>query len=370
MTPRIAAIAFACSISTLALAAGPATAETIRATSAFGPNHAIARDVYPTLFAKLAALTDGRWEGTDTPSGLVAPNEMSTALRDGVTDFGPLLMPYFIAEYPDSALPTELPMLGSSAQVVSSAVTEYIATCAPCQAEFARNGQVYLGQDTTPVYQMLTTRPVRTLADMKGLKLRAGSPFYAAFIEAMGAVPVQIQSSDLFESLSQGVIDGTFSSPHEIIANRLGDVVGYVTEIDQGLFNGAAVTTASQLLWMRMEPADRHALATASQYGLAAGAAGFDRQIAEVRDQKLVEFIEPDAELVAARDSFNAGRLSGAAAILQSRGVDDAQAKIDRYAALVEKWEGLVTPQMTPDELGALRDREIWAKVDFAAYGQ
>ncbi|KGJ03540.1 TRAP-type C4-dicarboxylate transport system, substrate-binding protein [Paracoccus halophilus] len=367
MKTRIAATVVACSISALAVAA---SADTIRATSAFGPNHAIARDFYPTMFTKLEELTDGRWTGQDTPSGLVAPNEMSTGLRDGVTDFGPLLMPYFIAEYPESALVSELSMLGSSPQVVSSAVTEYLVGCEPCQAEFSRNGQVYLGSDTTPLYQLLTTRPVRALDDFKGLKVRSGSPFYAAYIEAMGGVAVQMQSSELFESLSQGVIDATFSSPHEIIANRLGDVIDYVTVIDQGVFNGAAVMTASRLLWDRMDTADRQALAVAAQYGLAEGLAGFDRQVAEVRDQNMVEFITPDPEVIEARDKFNAERLAGAAEVLASRGVTDAQAKVDRYKELIEKWEGLVTPETTPDELAALRDREIWSKVDYATYGQ
>ncbi|TRW99220.1 C4-dicarboxylate ABC transporter substrate-binding protein [Paracoccus sp. M683] len=367
MTTRIAATLFACSISVLAV---QASADTIRATSAFGPNHAAAKDVYPTIFSKLEELTEGRWTGHDTPSGLVAPNEMSTGLRDGVTEFGPLLMPYFVAEYPESGLVSELSMLGSSAQVVSATVTEYIVTCEPCQAEFTRNGQVYLGSDTTPIYQLLTTKPVRTLADMKALKVRSGSPFYAAYIEKMGGVAVQMPSSELFESLSQGVVDATFSSPHEIIANRLGDVINYVTELNEGVFNGAAVATASKMLWDRMDAQDRHALATASQYGLAAGVAGFDAQVAEVKAGDEVEFITPDQAVLDARDAYNTERLAGAAAILEQRGVTDAQAKIDRYAALIEKWEGLITPEMTPEELGALREQEIWSGVDFATYGQ
>lgn len=367
MNTRIAATVFACSVSALAISA---QADTIRATSAFGPNHAAAKDVYPAIFKKLEELTDGRWTGQDTPSGLVAPNEMSTALRDGVTEFGSLLMPYFIAEYPDSALPSELSMLGSSAEVVSAAVTEYIVTCEPCQAEFTRNGQVYLGSDATPLYQLLSTKAVKSLADMQGLKVRSGSPFYAGFAEAVGAVPVQMPSSELFESLSQGVIDGTFSSPHEIIANRLGDVIGYVTEINEGVFNGAALPTTSKLLWDRMDEADRHALATAAQYGVTAGMAGFARQIAEVKEQKLVEFIEPDQDLIEARDSYNESRLADAAKIMEERGVTDAQAKIDRYKALIEKWEGLVTPDMSSDDYAELREKEIWSQIDFNTYGQ
>ncbi|MFV0386324.1 C4-dicarboxylate TRAP transporter substrate-binding protein [Paracoccus sp. (in: a-proteobacteria)] len=368
MTTCIATVAVACAISALAVSA---SAETIRATSGFGPNHAIAKNVYPATFAKLEELTEGRWTGQDTPSGLVAPNEMSNALRDGVSDFGPILIPYFVSEYPETNLPAELSTLGSSPAVIANAVTEYVVTCEPCQAEFSRNGQVYLGSDATPLYQLLSTKKVTKLADLKGLKIRSGSPFYAAFIETMGGVPVQMPSSELFESLSQGVIDATISSPHEVIANRLGDVTGFVTEIDEGVFNSAAITTASKILWERMDEQDRRALASAAQFGVASGMDAFDQQIAEVKDKNMVEFVQPDQGLLDARDAFNTGHLEKAVGILESRGVTDAQAKVDRYTALIEKWEGLIPEGgVSVDEMAALRDQEIWSKVDIATYGQ
>lgn len=367
MFSRIMTAAIACG---MGLSAGAATADTIRATSAFGPNHAVAKTVYPVTFAKLEELTDGRWTGQDTPSGLVAPNEMATALRDGISDMGSLLIPYFIAQYPESSLPGELTMFGSRPEVVAAAVTEYTVTCEPCQEEFSENGQVYLASDTTPLYQLLSTRPVRTAEDMKGLKVRGGSPFYTAFIEQMGAVPVQMPSSELFEGLSQGVIEATFSSPHEMIANRLGDVIGYITEIDNGLFNGAALGTASALLWQRMSEDDRAAFATSMQYGITAGMETFNEQITEVKEAGEVEFIEPDQSLIDARDEFHAARQEAAISVLEERGVTDVAAKIERYKALVEKWEGLITEDMTPEQVAEIRAKEIWADVDLASYGQ
>ena len=47
----------------------------------------------------------------------------------------------------------------------------------------------------------------------------------------------------------------------------------------------------------------------------------------------------------------------------------DAQAKVDRYIALVEKWEGLVSADMTYEALAQLRYDEIFAKLDMTAYG-
>lgn len=350
--------------------ASVAAADAIRATSGFGPAHPIAKVIYPELDARLQEFTNGEWSLNDTPSGLVAPNEMSSALRDGVSEFGTLLMPYFPAEFPDAALPSELSILGNGNLVISSAVTEFIATCEPCQAEFAANGQVYLGTDATPPYNLLTVKPVRSTADLQGARIRTGAPLYASFIEGQGGAAVQLPSSELFESLSQGIIDGTFSADHEIIANRLGDVIDYVTEIELGVFNGAAVATASTLLWDRMDGDARAALARASQYGIAKGLIGFTEDAAAAREIEGIEFIPMDNSLQAAKDAFIEEHLAKAAEILEGRGVEDAQAKIDRYSALVEKWQGLITDGITPEELGELRYSEIFAKLDLAAYGQ
>ena len=350
--------------------AGQAGADTIRATSGFGPAHVLATDMYPEINTRLQEFTDGGWDLNDTPSGLVAPNEMSTSLRDGVSDMGALLLPYFPADYPESALPSELSFLGTSSSVVSAAVAEYVATCDDCQAEFVRNGQVYLGTDVTPVYNFLTVRPVRSAADMQGMRIRTGAPLYAAFVEKMGGIAVQMPSSELFEGLSSGVIDGTFSGNHEIVANRLGDVIDYVTEIEQGVFNGSASGTVSGLLWSRMSPEDRQALAQATQYGIAKANAGFDADVSEAREVEGVEFIPADESLKQAQDEFNTAYLENVAATLEGRGVTDAQTKADRYRELVEKWEGLITPEMTPEEIAQLRYDEIFAKLDMESYGQ
>jgi len=351
------------------LAAGMADAGTIRATSGFGPAHPAAVYMYPEINERLKAFTDGKWSLRDTPAGLVAPNEMSSGLRDGVTDFGVLLMPYFPAQFPEAALPSELSTLGTGNLVISSAVTEYIATCAECQAEFARNGQVYLGSDATPPYNLLTVKPVRSVEDLKGLRIRTGAPLYARFVATMGGEAAQIPSSELFESLSQGVIDGTFSGDHEIIANRLGDIVKYVTEMHEGVFNGSASGTASAMLWNKMKPDERAALAHATQYGISKGLFGFNTDAEKARQVKGIEFIPMDASLAAAEEDYNKQHLQDAAQILAGRGVTDAQAKIDRYTALVQKWQGLVKPGMTYEELAELRYTEIFAKLDMAAYG-
>ncbi|GEO80227.1 C4-dicarboxylate TRAP transporter substrate-binding protein [Pararhodospirillum oryzae] len=366
MIGKLAALAMA---GTMGLAVPVAHADTIRATSGFGPSHVLATDIYPEINARLRAFTKGAWGLHDTPSGLVAPNEISAALRNGVTEMGTLLMPYFPAEFPDAALPSELSILGSTNLAVSCAVTEYVATCPECQAEFTQNGQIYLGTDATPPYNLLTTRPVRSVGDVQGMRIRTGAPLYAGLVADMGGEPTQIPSSELFEALSQGVVAGTFSGNHEIVANRLGDVITSVTEMEEGVFNGAAVA-ASHLLWIRLSPDERAALIRAAQHGIVKGLFGYLDDANAAREIKGITFLKMDETLAAARAAYNEKRLASVASILAGRGVKDPQAKIDRYKALVAKWEGLITPAMTPEALAELRYTEIFARLDMNAYGQ
>lgn len=358
-----------------ALAAAPfvAQADTIRATSGFGPSHVLATSVYPELFKRLEEFTDGRWTGQDTSGGLLAPNEMNAGLRDGVSELGALLLPYFAADYPESTLPAELSMLGTNNMAISSAVTEYVATCAECQAEFAANGQVYLGSDTTPTYNFLSTKALRTTDDMHGVRIRTAGSVFTRFVEALGAEPVQMSSSELFEGLSSGVIDATYSSVSELKNAQLYDVVKYVTMIDLGVFNAAAITNASQILWFRMTPEDRDALVHAAQLAQALGVKSWldaGAEAEKVGAERGIEFITPDESLLAMARDFNQSHLASVAATLESRGIKNAEEKVSRYIALVDKWHGLVTAETTAEELGELRYQEIWSKVDFSSYGQ
>ena len=56
------------------------------------------------------------------------------------------------------------------------------------------------------------SKKVMTLADMKGLKLRAQGKWQAATVSAFGATPVNVPVDEVYQALDRGVIDGTWSS--------------------------------------------------------------------------------------------------------------------------------------------------------------
>jgi TRAP-type mannitol/chloroaromatic compound transport system substrate-binding protein len=69
----------------------------------------------------------------------------------------------------------------------------------------------YLAPVLTPANTPQFTRkekPVKSLADMKGLKLRSSSGLQAELVRAVGASPVFMAVQDVYTSLETGVVDG------------------------------------------------------------------------------------------------------------------------------------------------------------------
>lgn len=62
-------------------------------------------------------------------------------------------------------------------------------------------------------YQMVTSaRPVRTMEDFKGLKIRTGGGMQDQVIKALGGTPVSVPAPEIYSSWERGTIDGSLLS--------------------------------------------------------------------------------------------------------------------------------------------------------------
>ncbi len=73
-------------------------------------------------------------------------------------------------------------------------------------------------------------RPIRTPADMKGLKVRVmQSPIYVKMVEAMGAAATPLASGEIYTACQTGVVDGQENPIWNIAANKWNEVQKYIT---------------------------------------------------------------------------------------------------------------------------------------------
>jgi TRAP-type transport system periplasmic protein len=77
---------------------------------------------------------------------------------------------------------------------------------------------------------LYSKKPVRSIADLKGMRIRATGPTADA-LKAMGAVPVAMTMPEVYESLSKGIIDGQIAPPEVLKAWRQAEVTKYITVI-------------------------------------------------------------------------------------------------------------------------------------------
>lgn len=77
-------------------------------------------------------------------------------------------------------------------------------------------------------------KAVRTLEDMKGLKVQGAGGWYSSKISALGASPMGVFPSQFYESLQRKVLDGVTPDPEHFKTRKIGEVVSYFTRVNMG----------------------------------------------------------------------------------------------------------------------------------------
>lgn len=156
---------------------------------------------------KITTLTDGRVEIEVMPvNSVVGPTETLSAVSAGILQ-GHMTDPsYFSGQDPAFG------MLGNLVGAWSDPYDflEYMKYGGGEELynELAEPyGTHLIATATFPLESIPSTVPIRTLADFKGLKIRAPQGMVYNIFERIGATPVNLPSSEVYTSLEKGLID-------------------------------------------------------------------------------------------------------------------------------------------------------------------
>jgi TRAP-type transport system periplasmic protein len=105
-------------------------------------------------------------------------------------------------------------------------------------------------------------RPLTTLADFKGIKIRVDDqPVSAQIWRALGASPIPIAFAETYSALQAGVVDAGENPPTNIIRMRFFEVGKHVTATRHSLTT--MVLQTNEKWWQGLRPADRQLLTEA-----------------------------------------------------------------------------------------------------------
>ena len=150
--------------------------------------------------------------------------ELYRQMVQGIADIVFTLPGYTSSDFPMMSM-TELPGTADSAEDGTRKLWNNFKFF---EKEFADAKVLMLwNSDTAGI--MSRERPIRTIADMKGMRIRTPSAAQSAQLEALGAIPVSMPATQIYNSLERGVIDATMIPMSAMLDFKLLEVVKHLT---------------------------------------------------------------------------------------------------------------------------------------------
>ncbi len=139
------------------------------------------------------------------PGGTLGRNPLQQfkLVQDGVADMAWTAAGYTPGRFDDTEV-SELPSLIQSSLEGSVALTRLVARSE--LVGFADLKMLFIG--VVPPVHLHSKSPLKTIADLKGKRMRIGSAMGSQIVEALGSVPVLIGGPNAAEALAKGVVDG------------------------------------------------------------------------------------------------------------------------------------------------------------------
>jgi TRAP-type C4-dicarboxylate transport system substrate-binding protein len=130
---------------------------------------------------------------------------------------------------------------------------------------FAENANTHLLNQYggSASFNIYSNKPVRSLADFKGMKLRTSNT-YKSFFDALGARTLQMPRREIFTAMERGAVDGYANLNSEVLTQGWHEVSKY--RIDPSFYHPIIVVVMNLDRWKAMSAAQRSVLTKAGLY--------------------------------------------------------------------------------------------------------
>jgi TRAP-type C4-dicarboxylate transport system substrate-binding protein len=204
--------------------------------------------------AQVEKATEGRVRFQSLPKAPAAAPGTFDAVRDGLVDVSYVTASYTPARH-ILPLMAELPGAGATAEINSVAFSRIH------WKHFQKVGE-YKGVHLMAVWthgpgQMFTKKPLKSLAQFKGQKIRTGGGIAEQVANALGASAFVKPAPESYELLNSGVADGVFFPFESIVSFKLDKVIGQATVFPGGLYSSAFGFFMNEDKWNKLPKQDQ-----------------------------------------------------------------------------------------------------------------
>lgn len=199
----------------------------LKLASFTGPKHAMNRAFFTPWVKKVEEMSKGTLKITMFVGGKLGkggPRQFKRAV-DGVADITFGLQGYTASQFRATTL-VELPGLANNGVEATRAL--WAAYEDHLNKEYKDVKLLFMWSVDRPVI-MTKNKPIKTIADLEGLKIRTPSQVQAKTIQALGAVPVPMPITKVYNAMARGLLDGVLTSTTTLTGFKLREVTQYFT---------------------------------------------------------------------------------------------------------------------------------------------
>lgn len=184
----------------------PAPAKiTLRVADSLPTNHIFSVG-FQSWMKRVTELTNGQVQFQHFPNEQLGKRkDMFTIARNGTADIAyvlPVDQPGQLARTTVTELPGFSALSSCGTPILWKILHEYM------NDEYLPNGIRPIFALFVGGYEVFSNKEIRTLSDLKGMKIRSGGGVQDVTVKALGAVPITIASPEVYEAVQRKTIDG------------------------------------------------------------------------------------------------------------------------------------------------------------------
>ena len=194
---------------------------------------------------------------------LSKPMDNWESVKSGIADAGACAMPFWPGLAPLSDV-ISLPSLGIVSSEQGGAVfwklyEEYQSI----HNEFNDVHMMFSGVSNPNIF-ITKDKPIKTIEDVKGMKIRVTGGPPTEYLKSLGASPMLVAMVDVYTNLQKGVIDGVLASWTSVQSMSFHEVAKYVSEVP--VYSTYAIRAMNVDVWNSLPSDIQDAINSVSGY--------------------------------------------------------------------------------------------------------
>ncbi|MGE3247918.1 MAG: hypothetical protein AB7F96_07320 [Beijerinckiaceae bacterium] len=357
-----------------AAAMASATATELVYGTGSGAKSRINVDAMEPFFKETTAASKGSITWKYLPGNQIVT--IRTALkgtRDGLVDVG-MVVPVFVRKdlinnniiYDTIHLGHEDPVAAAGA-----AYETMMLNCPDCQKEWKKNNQFVLAPYAGSSNVLVCRDPVKTVADLKGKKVRGGGATHR-LVRAIGGTPISTPPQELALALERGGLDCAVMALNWMVSFGIHDLAKHVLDYPMGSSRGLALMTMRYDSWYKKLNKEQrkvlwdHAPMAAARAIMIAYLQLDENYRKTIGPSKGVKFYQAGPDIKNAIDKMMVGEEAAIATAIKKQGAKNPEKVLKAYLANLEKWKKISSGEIkgNVEAFAKALKREVYDKVD------